>query len=131
MLTAHVLNSVWFVEQPGSSILYLHRRFQWFIRTLKKIGIPASWSHLSACEFGQGHFVRNSVEVCMPCLNSQDLSSSVLDAEVFSLDSQADSDMVLEPHGTHPRHGTATQKRQGKRRQWGSKQAQQEGKASL
>ena len=38
LILAHILNAVWLVEQPGSSLVYLHERFQFMLRTCASIG---------------------------------------------------------------------------------------------
>ena len=43
MILAHVLGSVWVVEQPSSSVLADHIRFQWMLRALERFEIKASW----------------------------------------------------------------------------------------
>ena len=47
LILAHIMGSTWLVEQPGSSMLYLHERFQWMLRNICHGGIPAFWLHAS------------------------------------------------------------------------------------
>ena len=45
IVLAHMMRSTWMLEQPGSSLLYLHERFQWMLRKYLPWGIPAFWLH--------------------------------------------------------------------------------------
>ena len=42
VLLAHVLGNTWIIEQPSSSLFYLHTRFQWLLRVCLPWEIPAS-----------------------------------------------------------------------------------------
>ena len=43
MILAHLMNCVWLVEQPASSLLNLHERFQSMLYRYLPYAIPASW----------------------------------------------------------------------------------------
>ena len=43
MLLAHILGATWLLEQPSSSLLREHTRFQWMLQTLDPLHIPAAW----------------------------------------------------------------------------------------
>ncbi|CAE7204089.1 unnamed protein product [Symbiodinium microadriaticum] len=42
VLLAHVLGNTWIIEQPSSSLFYLHTRFQWLLRVCLPWEIPAA-----------------------------------------------------------------------------------------
>ena len=45
LLLIHSANGVWLVENPGSSLIALHDRFQWLIRVMRKSGLSVPLLH--------------------------------------------------------------------------------------
>ena len=52
MLLAHVLGLVWVVEQPSSSCLRDHIRFQSMLRALEALDVKATWAEFQRVSDG-------------------------------------------------------------------------------
>ena len=110
-LAGHFLNLVWLIEQPGSSVLNLHVRFQWMLRVLQP------WRILVARSFWASFYtpIQASIGPCAAVQEifpfHQDLQAEFLASQIWPLDPETNNDMVKLSYNPMPRCRKTRQER--------------------